>query len=75
MGRHNTLIKSVQSNLAQKKSKGKKLANLNNPSKVGNNFETKQKITKAVRNEEKVLKNSSNKVATPEILTSNKESP
>ena len=58
------LIKSVQSN-------GEQLANLNNPSKIGNNLEMKRKT---MRGEGKILKNSSNKVATPEILASNEES-
>ncbi|XP_071932192.1 uncharacterized protein [Coffea arabica] len=66
----NALIKSVQSNGEQKKSKMKELANLNNLSKVGNSLEMKQKT---MRSEKEILKSSNNKAATPEDLTPNEE--
>lgn len=67
---HDALIKSVQSNGDQKKLKGKELANLNNPSKVGNSLEMKQKT---MRSEKETLKNLNNKATTPENPTPNEE--
>ncbi|XP_071922022.1 uncharacterized protein [Coffea arabica] len=63
-----TLIKSVQSNGEQKKSKGKELAKLNNSSKVGNSLEMKQKT---MRSEKEILKSSNNKATSHEDLTPN----